>query len=305
VALLVTALLFPLLNFLRRRGLPRGWATVSATLIAVAVIGGGLALVIIRAIDQAPQLGDQVNRLIPHVKTWLETGPLHVNATSVNSFSSTLTKEVSKNSSAIASAAVSTGKTVLDILTGVVIAIFVTIFMLYDGDRIWEFVLRGVPAPARVRTDRAGRAAWSTLSHYVRGTLVVALFHGLAIGITLEALRVPLVLPLAVLVGIGSFVPLVGAVVTGIVAAGVATIEQGLGAGIVVVVVMIIDNQLEAHVLQPFVVGRYVRIHPLAIVLALATGAILFGLVGAIVAVPVVACLNSAVRAAMHHPDDP
>lgn len=303
VALLVTALLRPLLSFLRRRGLPRGVATVVAVLFAILVLGGVLSLVVIRAIDQAPQLGDQINRLIPDVKRWLVTGPLHVSQSSVNNFSKTLTDEVSKNSSALASTVVSTGKTVLDLLTGLVLAIFITIFLLYDGEGVWEFVVKAVPKPGRHRADSAGRAAWQTLGHYVRGTLVVAAFHGLAIAVALLVLGVPLVLPLAVLVAIGSFVPLVGAVVTGIVAAGVATIEQGVGAGIVIVIVLIVDNQVEAHLLQPFVVGRYVHIHPLATVLALAAGALLFGIFGAIVAVPAVACVNSAVRSLIAAPE--
>lgn len=299
-ALLVTALLHPLQAWMRRRGVPRGLATVLCCLTAIVVVGGVLTLVIIRAIDQAPQLGDQINRLIPDIKRWLETGPLHVNKTSVDNLSKTLSNAVSKNSSSIASAALTTGRTVVDGITGVILVIFVTIFLLYDGDGVWQFLLRAVPDPGRERTDRAGRAAWLTLGHYMRGTLLVAAFHGLVIAAALLILGVPLVAPLALLVAIGSFVPLVGAVVTGALAAGVATIEQGIGAGIVVVILLVVDNQVEAHILQPLVVGRYVRIHPLAVVLSLASGAILFGIFGAIVAVPAVACANSAVRVLLH-----
>ena len=298
VALLVTALLHPVLRFFRRRGLGRGVATVTTVLVAIVLLGGVITLVVVRAAEQAPQLGNEINRLVPSVKHWLITGPLRLNPTTVNNLSKTLTDEVSRNSSLIASTALSTGKTAVELLGGFVLAVFSTIFLLYDGERVWAFLVRGAPAPTRPRVDAAGRAAWQTLSHYVRGTLVVAAFHGIVILITLTILGVPLAFPLAVLVFLGSFVPLVGAFVTGALAAGVAGLSQGLVAAVVVVAVLVLDNQIEAHVLQPFVVGRYVRIHPLAVVLALAAGGLLFGIFGAIVAVPVVACANSAVRAA-------
>ena len=133
----------------------------------------------------------------------------------------------------------------------------------------------------------------------------MATFHGVVVASTLAILGVPLAFPLGVLVGLGSFVPLVGAFVTGVLAVAVAGLSKGLLAAIIVVAVLLLDNQIEAHVLQPFVVGRYVRIHPLALVLALASGAVLFGIFGAIVAVPVVACINSAIRAVMDSRDQP
>jgi predicted PurR-regulated permease PerM len=288
VAMLVTALLRPVLQFLRHHGVHRGVATILSVLLAVVVIGGVITLVVIRATEQATQLGQQINRLIPDVERWLENGPLQVNKTTVNNFSKNLSSEISKNSKAIASAALSTGKTVLDILTGIVVAVFVTIFLLYDGEGVWGFLVRAVPEPGRERANAAGHAAWQTLTHYVRGTLIIAAFHGLVIGIALEILGVPLVLPLALLVAIGSFVPIVGAVVTGVLA-----------------ILLVIDNQIESHLLQPFVVGRYVRIHPLATVMALITGALLFGIFGAIIAVPTVACANSAVRSMLKEPEAP
>jgi predicted PurR-regulated permease PerM len=269
VSLLVTALLRPVLTFFRRRGLARGPATLATMLAAVVVLGGVITLVVIRAAEQAPQLGNEINSLTPQIKHWLITGPLRLNPTTVNNLSKTLTNDITKNSSAIASTALTTGKTAVEVLGGIALVTFSTIFLLYDGERVWQFLVKGAPVTARPRVDAGGRAAWLTLSHYVRGTLVVAAFHGVVIAITLTILGVPLAFPLAVLVGVGSFVPLVG------------------------------DNQIEAHALQPFVVGRYVRIHPLAVVLALAAGALLFGIFGAIVAVPVVACANSAIRAAM------
>lgn len=305
VSLLVAALLRPVHNFFVRHGAGRGMATLATVLGAFILVGGLMAVVVIRAAEQAPQLGNEINSLIPHVKHWLIHGPLHLNPKSVNNLSATITQDISKNSSKIASTALSTTRSVLDVLGGFLLVVFSTIFLLYDGERVWRFTTRAVPAPVRDQVDVAGRAAWVTLSHYVRGTLVVAAFHGLVMAITLSLLGVPLAFPLAVVIGLASFVPLVGAVLTGILAVGVAGLSKGLVAAIIVVAVLLLDGQIEGHVLQPFVVGRYVRVHPLAVVLALGAGGLLFGIFGAIIAVPVVACLNSAIRATAGTPPGP
>jgi predicted PurR-regulated permease PerM len=298
VAILLTALLHPLAVRLRRIGLKRGLSTVVAMMMAVIALGGVITVVVLRAAQEAPQLGNEINNLLPQVKHWLIHGPLKVNATTVNNLETTISNAVTKNSSAIASTALATGKTVLTFLEGLLLAAFSTVFLVYDGDNVWRWLLRGVPADARPAVDAAGRAAWTTISYYIRGTLIVAVFHGTVIALTLTLLGVPLAFPLAVLVALGSFIPLIGAIVTGILAVGVAGLSQGLAAAVIMVAVLLLDNQIEAHVLQPFVVGRYVRIHPLAVVMSLAAAGLLFGIVGAALAVPVVASINSAVRAA-------
>lgn len=298
-SLLVAALLDPVAYRMRRRGVRRGWATLFTMLMAVVLFGGLITVVVVRATQQAPQLGNEITKLLPQIRHWLVHGPLKLNPATVDNLDKTITNDVTKNSSKIASTALSTGKTVLSFLSGLVLAIFSTIFLIYDGDRVWAYLLKAVPPAGRPAADAGGRAAWLTLSHYVRGTLIVATFHGVVVALTLTLLGVPLSFPLAVLVGLGSFVPLVGAVVTGALAVAVAGLSKGLVAAIVMVAVLLLDNQIEAHLLQPFVVGRYVRVHPLAVVLSLAAGAILFGIVGAIVAVPVVATINSAARAAL------
>ncbi len=304
-SLLVTALLHPFAHRLRGRGVARGWATLLTMLMAAGLFGGLITVVVVRATQQAPQLGDEITKLLPQIRHWLIHGPLQLNPTTVDNLDKTITNDVTRNSAKIASTALSTGKTVLSFLSGLILAIFSTIFLIYDGDRVWAHLLKAVPPTARDAADAGGRAAWLTLSHYVRGTLIVATWHGVVVSLSLSLLGVPLSFPLAVLVGLGSFVPLVGAVVTGALAVAVAGLSKGLVAAVIVAAVLLLDSQIEAHLLQPFVVGRYVRIHPLAVVLSLAAGAILFGIVGAIVAVPVVATINSAVRAATASSDHP
>ncbi|HEX6392411.1 MAG TPA: AI-2E family transporter [Acidimicrobiales bacterium] len=298
ISLMVAALLRPGFNFLRRRGIGRGLATLATVVGAFVILGGLITLVVVRAAEQAPQLGNEINNLLPHIKRWLIRGPLHLNAKSVNNLSTTITNSVTKNSSKIASTALSTGKEALNFVGGFLLVVFSTIFLQYDGEKVWDYALKAVPAVGRDRVDVAGKAAWTTLSHYVRGTLVVAAFHGIVMAITLTLLGVPLAFPLAVVIALGSFIPLVGAIVTGVLAVGVAGLSQGLVAAVIVVAVLIVDGQIEGHLLQPFVVGRYVRIHPLGVVLSLAAGGLLFGIFGAFAAVPTVACINSGIRAA-------
>lgn len=297
-ALMVTALLRPVYNFFLRHGAGRGLGTVATVVGSFVLLGGLMTLVVTRAAEQAPQLGNEINSLIPHVKHWLIHGPLHMNPKSVNNISKTITNDITKHSSTIASTALSTTKSLLDVVGGFLLVVFSTIFLLYDGEVVWRFTLHAVPPAVRDKVDAGGRAAWVTLSHYVRGTLVVAVFHGVVMAIALTLLGVPLAFPLAVVIGLGSFVPLVGAIVTGILAVGVAGLSKGLVAAIIVVAVLLVDGQIEGHVLQPFVVGRFVRVHPLGVVLALTVGGLLFGIFGAIIAVPVAACLNTGIKAA-------
>lgn len=304
LSVLLTAALRPLTNLLRRLGVPRAIATVLTLVIAVVVIGGIIALVITRAVAEAPQLGREIDALIPRVQHWLINGPLNLDSHTVNHFSSALTRWINRHSSDIANTAVSTGRTVLDLLAGFVMGVFMTIFLLYDGDRVWRFACLALPRAARPRADLAGRAAWTSLSHYVRSVLLVALFHGLAVAITLIALGVPLVTPLALLVALGAFVPVVGSIVTGLLAVSVAALSQGLLAGVVVIAVLLLDAQIEGHILQPLVVGRYVHIHPLAVIIALGVGTILLGIFGALIAVPAVACLNSGIKALVHSDEE-
>ena len=157
VSLLVTALLHPIMAFFTRRGLGRAIATLATVLVAVVLLGGLITLVVIRAAEQAPQLGNEINNLVPHIKRWLITGPLRLNPTTVNNLSKRITDEVTKNSSLIASTALSTGKAALEVLGGLALVIFSTIFLLYDGARVWGSCSKGrPPRPGRASMPAAG-----------------------------------------------------------------------------------------------------------------------------------------------------
>jgi predicted PurR-regulated permease PerM len=291
-ALLLAALLSPVANRLERLRLPRAAAAILTVLLAVGVLGGIGAFVVNRADAGYPQLVDQVGHLVDHTQSWLTNGPLHLKNT--GDLGARITDALQSRKGQVASGVLSAGRTIADVATGVVLTLFLTLFMLYDGPRIWAWLTGLVPDSAREQTDRVGERMWRTLSGYVTGTFLVALFHGAVMGITLAVLGVSLVAPLAVLVFIGGFIPLIGAVVFGGLAVLVTLVTNGPTAALVVLIVLVVGNQIEGHVLQPFVVGRHVSLHPMAIAVTLTSGAVLAGLPGAIFAVPLVAAANAA-----------
>jgi predicted PurR-regulated permease PerM len=296
IAILLTALLHPLKSRLRAVGFSRGWAALATMLVAIGVIGGVGAFVVNRAIAGYPDLVDQVQDLVTKTQHWLINGPLHLQPKSVNDFGDKFVTFLQDREGTLATGALSATKTVAEVVGAAVLTIFLTIFLVYDGDRIWNWITGLFPLGIRARVHDAGDEVWKTISGYVTGTFTVASFHGIVMGITLWIVGVPLVAPLAVLVFFGSFIPLIGVVVFGGLAVLVTLVAKGVTAAIVVLVVLVVQNQFEGHVLQPLVVGRYVRLHPLVIAITLAAGALLAGLPGAIFGVPIVASIAAAMR---------
>jgi predicted PurR-regulated permease PerM len=182
----------------------------------------------------------------------------------------------------------------VEFATLTLLTLFITFFLLYDGERIWGWLRTPLPGPESHRVDLAGRAAWATITGYVRGTAVIATIHGIVIGFVVFLLGVPLALPLGVLVFVGSFIPFIGALVAGGLAILITFGTHGWLAALILLGVLIAESQLEVHLLQPLIVGRYVRLHPLAIGLSFAVGTVLAGIVGAIVAVPTAAVIHQA-----------
>ncbi len=172
---------------------------------------------------------------------------------------------------------------------------FSTLFLLYDGKRIWQWTLKLVPAAARPGVAGAGPRAWRTLTAYVRGTVIVALIDAIFIGLGIYFLDVPMAVPLAVFIFLFAFIPLVGAVVSGALAVVVALVTQGVFTAVMALLVVLAVQQIEGHILQPFILGRAVRVHPLAVVLSVAAGGMVAGIGGAVVAVPLVAVTNTVV----------
>lgn len=293
VALLLTALLQPVVSRLRRWGVGRGLSATLAVLLAIAVLGGVGVFVVNRANAGYQDLVDQIDTLVTKIQHWLQTGPLHLKP-STHDLGTQIVNYLKERKGEFASGAIEAGLTAIELLGALVLTFFLTVFMLYDGDRIWGWVRDLFGASVRPRVDEIGHRAWQTLGGYIRGTFIVAVVHAITIGGTLWFVGVPLVAPLAVIVFVGSFIPVVGIIIAGALCVLVTLVSNGLGAGIIVLVAIVVEHQVEAHILQPFVVGRHVRLHPMAIALTLGAGALLAGLPGAIFGVPLVASLNAA-----------
>ena len=296
LAVILTAMLLPAVDWLDRRRIPRGSAVALVLLTGFAVFGGILSFVVSQFISGLPDLTTQVTRSIDNATQWLIEGPANLSLEQIDKAGDAAAKALRDNQQKLTEGALSTAATLTEIVTGALLMLFTLIFLLYGGRGIYAYLTRIVPAGARDRVRQAGRAGFGSLIGYVRATLLVALVDAIGIGTGLAIMGVPLALPLASLVFLGAFIPLIGAVISGFLAVIVALLAKGLVYALITFGLVIAVQQLEAHILQPLVMGRAVSIHPLAIVLAIATGAVLAGIIGALLAVPVLAFLNSAIR---------
>ncbi|MBV9318794.1 MAG: AI-2E family transporter [Mycobacterium sp.] len=294
VALMLSALLVPAVDWLDRRGAPRGGAVALVLLSSFAILGGIMSFVVSEFVVGLPGLVDQVTRSIDSTRKWLIEGPAHLSRQQIDNAGNAAIQAIRNNQDKLTSGALSTAATITEIVTAALLTLFTLIFFLYGGRNIWQYVTKVFPANAQERVREAGRAGYGTLIGYVRATFLVALVDAVGVGTGLAIMSVPLALPLASLVFLGAFIPLVGAVVSGFLAVVVALLAKGVVYALITLGLLIAVNQLEAHILQPLVMGRAVSIHPLAVVLAISSGGVLAGIVGALLAVPTVAFFNNA-----------
>jgi predicted PurR-regulated permease PerM len=302
IALLLSALLAPAVARLASWHVPRGLATALVLIGGLAVVGGVLTFVITEFSNGLPALSTQVSHSISQISHWLETGPLHLTQQQLRDFLNKLIKSLGADQNAITSGALTTALTVTEVLTDVLLTLFTLIFFLYDGYRIWKFVVKIIPETVRDRVDVAGRRGFASLVSYVRATAAVAVVDAVGIGIGLAIVGVPLFAPLAALVFLAAFIPIVGALVAGTVAVLVTLVANGFVQALIVLGIVIAVMQLESHVLQPLLLGRAVRLHPLAVVLSIATGVVVGGIAGGLLAVPLLAVLNSGIKSLLHDP---
>jgi predicted PurR-regulated permease PerM len=293
-ALLLTALLQPLTSRLRRAGLPMLAATWVTLLIAAAVLGGLAMLVANRVSADYPTLLAEAKHTTAQVQSWLAGPPFHVKNNEVQKFLNNIPSYLSKHKTLVEGTVVTGGKIASEFFGGLVLTLFVTFFLIKDGERIWNWLLGALRTGTARRVDRAGHAAWLVVVYYMRGTVAVAAIHAVVVGAALWVMGVPLALPLAVLVFLAAFVPLVGLLVAGALAILVTLATKGWVDAVILLGILIIEDQLEAHLLQPQVVGKMIRLHPLAVILSLAVGGVLAGIAGAVVAVPIVAVITRA-----------
>ncbi|WP_460106802.1 AI-2E family transporter [Streptomyces sp. YKOK-J1] len=305
IALLVTALLQPTVARLMRHGVPRGPATALTAILGFVVIGLMGWFVTWQVMENIDTLSSQIQSGIDDLRNWLLKSPFHVTDKQINQIAKNLREAIGANTDQITSAGLEGVQVVVEALTGILLVFFSTLFLLYDGKRIWQWFLKLVPAAARPGVAGAGPRAWRTLTAYVRGTVLVALIDAIFIGIGIYFLNVPMAVPLAVFIFLFSFIPLVGAVASGALAVIVALVTQGVFTALMTLVVVLAVQQIEGHVLQPFILGRAVRVHPLAVVLTVAAGGMVAGIGGAVVAVPLVAVTNTVVGYLRQYSQEP
>ena len=293
VALLLAALLQPGAANLVRRGWPRSLAATAMLLVGLAVVSGIITLVVERFTAGFNDLAEQVSEGIGQVQTFVvRTFP--ITRGQLENAVQQLQETLVANQDNLASGALTTATTVGHVFTGIVLALFTLFFFLKDGRSIWLWLVGLFPADSRAYIDEAARRSWRTLISYVRATVIVAAVDAIGIGIGLAILQVELVIPLAALVFLGAFIPIIGSFLAGSVAVLVALVTQGPITALIALGVVVAVMQLEGHVLQPLLLGRAVRVHPLAVVLAIAAGLLIAGIFGALIAVPTVACANVA-----------
>lgn len=296
IAILLTALLTPVVNWIERQGAPRSVGVLIAIVAFFASVWALVTLIITQMRNGFDDLTVRSQEVWQDVLQWVKHNSLGISAEQLESFGNQIMKTIEGNQSEIWNGALGIATTAGQFVTGMLLTIFSLIFMLIDGQRIWIWVLGFLPAKAHAPVYAAGRSGWVSVGQYVRVQIFVAFVDAVGIGIGALALGVPLAIPIAILVFIGSFIPFLGAITTGLLATFIALIYNGPVNALIMLGVVILVNQIEGHVLQPLVMGSAVRVHPLGVVLAVSTGALLAGIPGALFAVPIAASANAIVN---------
>jgi predicted PurR-regulated permease PerM len=301
VAALLTALMIPLVAWLVRRRWPRGLAVAVSVLLLLSFVTALFWLAVSQIREGYPDLQRRAIDSYESLRQFLLESPLHLTEADISRYTDAIGQAVQDDTQAIVSSALSVGSSLGHLLVGLLLTVFATIFLLLDGARIWRWVVGILPRRARPAVDGSGRAGWVTLGNFVRVQVLVAAIDAVGIGLGAFVLGLfyggmPLVVPIAVLVFLGSFIPVVGAIATGAIAVVVALVALGPIPAVIMLGIVLLVQQIEGHVLQPFIMGTAVKVHPLAVVLAVAGGSIIAGIPGALFAVPVVAFLNVSIR---------
>ena len=289
VALLVATALVPPVYWLRHKGWPALLATWVVLLLSIGLLAGMVVLIAPGVQEQVGEIGTSVTEGVDDVEQWLQDGPLSLSQGEIDQYLQQGLDAVRGRAENIAGSAV-TGITLAgEIIAGILLTFVLVFFFVKDGERMWAWIIDLVPGRRRQFAHNLGRRAWITLGAYLRGTAIVGLVDATLIGVGLFVIGVPLVFPLALLTFVGAFFPLVGATLAGLVAVLVALVSGGVVDAALVLAVVIGVQQVEGDVLAPLVMGRAVSLHPVVILVALTAGSVLYGVIGAFVAVPVTA----------------
>lgn len=302
IAILIASMLVPAVDWLVRRRVPRGLAVASMLLTTIAIITALFWVAIAQIRAGYSQLQDRALSSWREFRLWLLESPLQITDEDINAYLGDLLSVLQSDLSSVFSQVISVGSSVGLFVTGLLLALFASIFVLYDGKRIWRWVVGLLPVRARPPVDKSGRLGWATLGNFVRVQMLVAAVDAAGIGLGMWILSffvgdIPLIVPVAILVFLGSFIPVIGAVLTGALATLIVLIVAGFWPAVIMLGIVLLVQQVESHVLQPLIMGSAVKIHPLAVVFAVSGGTIVAGLAGAVLAVPTVAFLNVFIKA--------
>lgn len=298
IGLILAALLVPLSSFLQRHHWPKWVAVISAWVVVFAVLVALTLLVTEQVRTELPKIQRQVGDVVNSAKALLATHPFGLTNAKIAEYTTQALHWLQSHAGQLGTGAAEAGSAVIHFLEGVFIVVFVTLFALIDGRRIWLWVTRLFPARARPRIVAAGDAGWRTLASFIRIQLVVAATDAVGIGVGAWILGAPLAVPIAVIVFFGALIPVVGAIVSGIVAVGIVLVFNGWVQALIMLGIVLLVQQLESHLLHPLLTGSAVKVHPLGVVLGVTAGTALAGVVGAFFAVPFIATANSMITAA-------
>jgi predicted PurR-regulated permease PerM len=292
VAILLTGLVAPLAQLLRRWRWPGWLATLTALLALISTLTGLVWLVVVEIVRDWPSLQRRSVIAYEDFVDFLLQSPLQVTEAQLTEWVDALIIEFNLNSAWLLSGALSIGSTAGSLVVGTGIAIFALIFFIHEGGRIWRFIVNLLPREAQPVVAGASAHGWLTLTNFVKVQIFVAFVDAVGIGLGALFLQLPLVVLIFVAVFLGSFVPIVGALATGALAVFIALVYQGPVAALIMAIIVLVVQQLESQILQPLVMGAAMKIHPLAVALAVAAGGFLAGIPGVLFAVPIVAYLN-------------
>ena len=294
VGILITALLWPGFQWMLRHRFPR-WLAVALSIIGtLAIVSLLLWLVIWQIRAQLPDVQERSSQAVDEFRTFLLDGPLHLSESQIQGYIDQGLQIINEQTQTLLNGALAVGTTAAHVATGAVLSLFILICLLADGRGIWGWTLRLFPRAARPAADAAASNGFATIVNYARTQLLVAAIDAVGIGVGAALLGVPLAIPVAVLVFLGSFIPIVGAVVTGAIAVLLALVYNGPWIALAMLAVVLGVQQLEGHILQPILMGSAVKVHPLAVVLVVAGGSMVGGIPGALFAVPLAAFVNVA-----------
>ena len=310
ISTLLAALLVPFSHWLQRRRWPK-WAAVAASMLgALALIGGLVTLVVFQIRGGWNDLVEATVSAVDRFGGWLAGPPFNLELRDLRQSILDGWATLGQDSSTFWSGALSVGSTAGHVLAGLLLTLFAMLFLLIDGGRIWRWFLSLFPKRARARTDDAARVGWATLTTFTRIQIFVAAIDAVGIGLGAWILGLffggfPLVIPIAVVVFLASFIPIVGALFSGALAVFVALVYLGPIPAIIMLAIVLLVQQIEGHVLQPLVMGGAVKVHPLAVVFGVAAGSLIAGIPGALFAVPIIAVGNVMIRRLAAGPQGP